>query len=79
MVKISLGVNQGFVAEEKYPAVAKEGKLVLGTADSYLPQTAEENPGDIIDEPAKPPVRELSVEPLTTRMRNSAGVRQILR
>ena len=61
MAKISLGVNQGFVAEEKYPAVAKDGKLVLGTADPYLPQTAEENPGDIIDEPAKPPVRELFI------------------
>lgn len=61
MARVSLGVNQGFVADSRYPATAKDGKLVIGTADPYLPQTAQENPGDIVDEPPAPPERVLSV------------------
>lgn len=61
MARVSLGVNQGFVADGRYPATAKGGKLVIGTTDPAAPQTAEENPGNIIDEPETPPVPQLSV------------------
>ena len=61
MARISLGVNQGFVADSRYPATAKDGKLVIGTTDPYQPQTSEENPGDIIDDPPTPVVPQLSV------------------
>ena len=61
MARISLGVNQGFVADSRYPATAKEGKLVIGTTDPYQPQTSEENPGDIIDDPPTPVVPQLSI------------------
>lgn len=61
MARISLGVNQGFVADPLYPATAKDGKLVIGTTDPCQPQTSEENPGDIIDEPPQPVIPELSI------------------
>lgn len=61
MARVSLGVNQGFVADGRYPATAKGGKLVIGTTEPVASQTAEENPGDIIDEPETPSVPQLSV------------------
>ncbi len=60
MSRISLGVNQGYVASATNPAIARDGKLVLGTTEAAAPQTAEEDPGDIIDTPSTP-VRVLSI------------------
>ena len=70
MARISLGVNQGFVADSRYPATAKEGKLVIGTTDPYQPQTSEENPGDIIDDPPTPSFRSFRSATLTTPIPN---------